>query len=736
MVHPETMPHRPAGSPPIIPGGRPPPVRDSLARLGRRLRALVQAAALAETDRWLLWLPVLFATGAAVYLGWPGEPAPAAVAAVAAAPVVVIAISVRRHWPGEVTVLAVALLVTATGAVCAQWRAVLVSAPMLDRAMAPTGVAGRVTAIDHGDGRGRLRLSPVRVAGLADQDTPRAVRLSVRRPAWLATLSVGDWVTMRAGLLPPPEPVMPGGFDFRRRAFFDGLGALGYVTSAPAVMRAFRPDGPLDTARLAIERLRDRITARLRMALPGQAGMLAAALMTGDRAGLSDAVQQAMRESGLAHLLAISGLHVGMVAGILFFSVRLGLALMPSVALRVPIKKLAAVIALAGAFFYLLLAGATVPTQRAFLMTGIALLAILCDRSPLSIRLVAVSAAVVLVRHPEAVADVSFQMSFAAVIGLIATFEALRAGWHRARSGAGPIRRIGLYVAGLTITSLVAGTATAPFALFHFGQVATYGVIGNLMAIPLMAFWIMPLGMIGLALMPVGLEVPALTAMGWGLDLLTAEAGRLADLPGAVLRSGQFPVSALALIAVGGLWVALWRRCWRWAGLVPVALGVAGAWAAPVPDIVVAGDGAPVALRLADGRVIATGPDRQSYERRAWARRLRASRIHPWSRDADGQARCDRNGCMAVRKGYRVAVPTDPAGAAEDCRRAAVIVAGFALHTPCPGPIVVIADRQLRRGGAHAVYLSAAGVRVDTTRPSGQCRPWTRFRERVCAPEH
>jgi len=300
--------------------------------------------------------------------------------------------------------------------------------------------------------------------------------------------------------------------------------------------------------------------------------------MTGERSAIPVPVMQAIRDSGLAHLLAISGLHIGLVAGILFISVRALLALVGPWALRYPIKKWAAASAIAGALAYALIAGSTVPTQRAFLMVGLVLLAVMLDRRGLSIRLVAWAALAILILQPESLLGPSFQMSFAAVTALIASYEVIsehRRYYDYGASSVPPwLRKAGIYLAGVALTTLIAGLATAPFAVFHFNRFADYGLAANLLAVPVTAMWVMPWAVMTFLLMPFGMEGLGLTPMGWGVDVIIKVAETVAGWDGAVTLVPAMPVAALVAMVLGGLWLALWRRRWRALGLGGLYAGV------------------------------------------------------------------------------------------------------------------------------------------------------------------
>jgi len=431
-------------------------------------------------------------------------------------------------------------------------------------------------------------------------------------------------VRLRAVLQPPAEPAAPGAFDFARQAYFQRLGAVGYAFGGAEVLA---PAGDPSLTGLWLHRLRDGVAVRVLEALPGESGAVAAALMTGVRGAIPEEVMAAMRDSGLAHLLAIAGLHMGLVAGLLFFALRAGLALVAGLVLRRPIKKWAACGAILGAFGYLLLTGGTVPTQRAFVMVSLVLVAVILDRRGLSLRPVAWAAVVVLALAPESLLSASFQMSFAAVIALIAGYEAIA---ERGRIALGERR--------LALTSLIAGLATAPFALYHFNRIAWYGLLANLFAVPLTAFWIMPWALAAFTLMPFGAEGLALTPMGWGIDLLLAVARYVAALPGAVTLLPAMPTFGLVLVALGGLWLCLWRRRWRFGGLLPVALGLASIFLLRPPDVLATGDGRLLGVRGPQGELLLSTTRAKRFEAGIWQRRLGQRRPSAWPDVTDPEA--------------------------------------------------------------------------------------------------
>jgi competence protein ComEC len=554
------------------------------------------------------------------------------------------------------------------------------------------------------------------------------VRLTPREPA---VLHPGDWIRLPAVLRPPPGPAAPGAFDFARQAYFARLGAVGYAVGHVARLTgAEAAPAPADDGRrgwrLWWSGLRDSVARRILDVLPDRRGAVAAALMTGERGAIPEAVTKAMRDSGLAHLLAISGLHMGLVAGLLFFGLRALLALVPGLALDHPIKKWAAVAAGLGGFVYLLLTGATVPTQRAFVMVLLVLLAVLVDRRAISLRLVAWAALAVLLLAPESLLSASFQMSFAAVTALVAGYELVaRRGWVGQR---GLPVRLGLYLAGVALTSVIAILATAPFAVFHFNRMALYGLAANLAAVPLTAFWIMPWAVVAFLLMPFGLAAAALVPMGWGIAALLSVAEFIAGLPGAVLAVKAMPSAGLGLVVLGGLWLCLWARPWRRLGAVPIAAGLACLLLSAPPDVLVSGDGKLLAVREPDGTLWLSSKQRGRFTAETWLRRAGQVEGRAWSYAAergDSPLLCDQIGCIYRAGQEVVALALDGRALAEDCRAATVLISLEPLRRRrCPGPKLVIDRFDLWRNGGHALWLSAGGVRVESVATGRGTRPW------------
>ena len=503
----------------------------------------------------------------------------------------------------------------------------------------------------------------------------------------------------------------PGARDIGRDLYFQSIGATGFAYGRARVIIAAGPPTRLQRVSQTVEDLRQAMTARIRTVLPGSTGGIAAALITGSRGGVSEDDEAALRDAGLAHVLAIAGLHMALVGGGLFWLLRAGLAAFPGVALNYPIKKWAAAAALAAGLFYLVISGAAAPTVRAFVMFGFVMLAVLADRPALTMRSLALAAAVLLLARPDSIVEPGFQMSFAAVAGLIAVAE-----WEATRRVSRGV--VWCYAHGIIMTSLVGSLATLPFALFHFGRAAHYAVLGNLLAMPVIGFWVMPCAALAVALMPLGWDAPALHAMGAGIDVMVAMGRWVSGLPGAVSQVAAMPVAALVAVALGGLWLVIWRTRRRWWGLVPVALGVVLAMTARAPDMLVAPDAVTIAIRGDDGHLHLVRKPKDRFIAQEWLRRDGDGRDIA---DAIGMPglRCDGVGC-AVKRNVQIAMSMRPEALAEDCARAQVLISAVAAN--CKGPAVLIDKAAAQAGQGWQITLSP--LIAQSVRDARGDRPW------------
>ncbi len=672
-----------------------------------------------------LWAPVLLGSGALVYLlltfeppGWTGW---------GAAALAVAALLVARQLP-KGAVWAGALGLAALGFALAVLRAELVGTTVLQAPTRDVAVSGRtVDIIGHPDGRPRLLMDVTAIEGLAPEATPRRVRIALRKSD--KRLPPGTNIEVRARLSTLPLPVAPGAYDFARAAWFDGIGAYGFATGAPRIVDGEAPD-LLTRLAIAVSRTRDDASRRIHESLPGATGAIAAALTVGDRSQIPEPDDEAMRDSSLAHVLSISGLHMTIIGMGAFAILRFLVALVPWLALRIDAKKWAATVAMGLAGGYLMLSGASVPAQRSFLMIALVFLAILLDRAPYTLRIVAISALVILVIAPESVADPSFQMSFAAVTALIAAYQWVQE--TEARRGRPFILRdswrgrIAYVVASALLASVVAGLATAPFAAFHFNRIAVYGVVANMLAMPVISFVIMPMAGLTLVLLPLGLEAPALAIMGWGIDVMLAIAHETASWPGASGRVPTPPDMALGLVTLGGLWLCLTRGRRRLAGLAPIAAALLLPMLAGQPDVLIDRDAKNVAVRDGDGLLTVVSGRRAKFTAEEWLERDGDAR--PVSQSAragrEGVWDCAAGLCVAETAGKRVGYMERKADARAACGRGLAVLIAARKIEPCREGLT-ITPVETAEAGAITLTFDGDEISVETVRDRVGVRPWT-----------
>lgn len=696
-----------------------------LVRLRERaqlLRALIGRWAAREELRLGLWAPVALGAGAASYLSLKVEPAPFIAPLFLTAALAVAAKLEKRR----IAALAAALFFA--GFAAADLRAALVDAPALEREIKFATVEGRLIAVDEAPKLRRLIIEVQSIERLPREATPKRVRLSWRGKEFAA--KPGDLVTIRASLSPPPEPAAPGGFDFARQLYFKRIGAVGFAVSPPSVKSENRRR-ILGRAQSAIESFRVNLSRRIIEKAPGDAGAIVAAVVTGKREAISEEAEAAFRDSGLAHLLSISGLHMGLATGLIFFFMRASLALIEPIALTQPIKKWAAIAALASGYLYLLISGGDWPAQRAFIMSAIMFIAIIADRRALSLRNVAIAAFIIILTAPEAVLHPGFQMSFAAVTALIAYYE-----WASAR--ADPSRSFGWdarlrrYVVGIAVTDVIAASATAPFSLFHFNRTSNFGLPANVISIPVMGFWVMPAAIVALLLMPFGADGPAWRIAASGVDLILVIGKWTMKLPGAVTVFPEWPASALVILAIGGVWLCLMSAPWRLAGFAALPVAITLVAIEPHPDFFIGeeGDNVGVLYRSPDKNAGLAVFDKRKgrFDARVWMEQagIDAEKTKPVRLSEVGA--CDSFGCVVEIDRATIAISNDRVGLDDDCARSRAVIALYPVskleRRNCRA--MLIDRRDAWANGAQAAFVSERGVRIESVAAMRGERPWAR----------
>jgi len=696
---------------------------DGIAEATGWLRGLVSQWALAEVapGRLMPWLPVAFGLGIVGYFTADREPAWWAASMLAVAALTAACVARRRPvgFP-----LALGFAAFAAGLVVATLQTARIAHPILQNPIASVSLAGFVEVREEREKSDRIVVRVQRFDASPSGGAPDRVRVAVKKGSAPA---VGSFVELKAHLSPPLQPLRPGGYDFARDMYFQRIGASGYALGSVKVRTPPVAGGFWLRYATVIDDLREAIDKRMRAIIAGDNGSIASALITGKRDAISTPVNDAMYISSLAHVLSISGYHMAVVAGIVFFVIRAGLALVPSLANRHPIKKWAALGTLIAATFYLFLSGAEVATQRSFIMIAIVLVGVMLDRPTLTFRTISVAAIVVLTLAPQAVVHPSFQMSFAATLALIAAyqyglpFHADRDSSLRARMALWGAREF----AGLILASLVAGLATTPYAAYHFHRLAPYGVIANLLAMPVVSVVVMPMGILGLLAMPFGFDAVFWRLMGDGIDWMIGVSLWVSNLPGAVGRIQAFGAGPLLLGTGGLLLICLLRTPLRWSGAVlTIAAGI-GVVLTPRPDVLIAGDGQAAAFRGQSGQLSVLHSARDSFAIKEWLAADADARV-PKDPSLTSGVTCDAVGCIGkLGDGRLVSMAFGLEAFAEDCTRAAVVVS--LREAAAPNCAAILIDRKVWHAGG-AVALRWMGDRFEQTvaLPPKYDRPWGR----------
>jgi competence protein ComEC len=681
----------------------------------------MSAAFAAQEGRTVLWAPVALTFGIWTYFALAREPQwwLVGLAAMVALPLFTVA---RGRGP-----LALAALVL-FGLVLAKVKADWIAAPVLHATTAERLVTGRVEDISPAArGRRVIILAVDAIEGVLAGNLPRRLRLSVATKQ--GAPEIGWRIAVKAVLAPLPSPVMPGGFDYGRNLWWDGIGGTGRATAAIETLSTEVPAGLM--FRASVEALRQLIGSRITRVLDGTSGAIGEAIITGQRSAIPRAVNLSFQVSGLAHVLSISGLHMALAAGGVFWFVRAVLALFPVLALRYPIKKWAAAVAMLVGLFYMILAGTGVATQRSYIMIAIVFFAIMVDRPAISVRNLALAAVIILVLEPEAAIQASFQMSFLAVMGLTAYYEA----WADYRRHRDPevvlgrpqwvrvLRKLAAGFAAAIITTIVAGSLSSIPAAFHFGRLAPYSVVANGLALPVISLVIMPMALLSVLAMPFGLEAWPLWAMGQGIDAMIAISNWVAGFPGAYVVVAQPPAIAVIVTALGAALLCLLRGPARFGGAAVAVVGIALSVLRPMPDIFIERTASVVAVRSPDGMLV-PAPGRKG--RFAVAKWLLANGEEESPKDAiarDGWT-CTQDQCRATVRGKVVLYLRSEGGSAPDCGGADIVIAAFPLRRACATTPFRIDRFDVWRHGAHALTIADGEIHVTTAHGEAGERPW------------
>ncbi|MBZ6076929.1 ComEC/Rec2 family competence protein [Microvirga puerhi] len=637
------------------------------------------------------------------------------------APLVCFVLSLMAAWFARRSLPALALLIglaaLSAGFAAGVVRTRSVAGPVLTR-ITIAAVSGFVETVeDRGQDR-RILLRLVSLQGMAASDLPKFVRVNARKGEGLAP---GQFIEAKARLLPPPQPAWPGGYDFARDARFREVGAVGSLLGAPKIIAPPQGTPWFLAVTAGIDAARNALTQRIASAIGGPAGGVSAALVTGKRGLIGEPTNDVLRAAGIYHIVSISGLHMVLAAGTFFWLIRAFLALFPIVALRWPVKKIAAVAAMFGATAYGLFTGSDVATERSLIMTLVMFGAVLADRPALSIRNLSVSALLVLAREPEALLGPSFQMSFGAVAALTAFAPLLTLKPSQGQ----PVTALGRalhwsfhQIWGLFATTLIASLATAPFSAYHFQTINPYGLIGNALALPLVSVVVMPAAVLGVLTYPFGLDRPIWQVMGLAVNQVLDVSAWVGSFSGATMVMPALSILAFGFLSAALLILTVPASSFRWLAVLPIGAGLATA--APIRyDVFIDREAAGAAIRDASGTLTVVGKP-SAFVTEQW---LRADGD---GRNADDgglrrQARCDRSGCVVEGPEQRsIAFVQDVSAFEEDCRRAVVILTRLKAPTRCEAGLVLDRDALASRGATVLRFRDRDTIEVRSVRKGSE----------------
>jgi len=666
------------------------------------------------------WGVVAFAVGIALYFVLPFEPPLMWMLAICGLLGCMVWL-VERYMISLYSIVFIVFLLS-LGLGRGVWHTEAVSQPILPDFERSYTVTGWIEAIEKSGSGFRWRLRVSRMSGLKSEATPLRVRVKAKTEGFEA----GDGVSIRAIVSAPPGPVVPNGYDPARRAFFEQIGGYGFAIGAPVAVYV-ESTSLSENWKRRLVRFRYSLADRIRAKAPKETAGLQASLLTGVRSYIPQTQTDTLRVAGLAHILAISGLHMGLLAGGSYFLATLLLAMIAPLSRRYDVRKPAAMTGALAATAYLILSGTSVATQRAYIMAIIVFLAVILDRRAFSMRSVAVAALITLMLHPESLISVGFQMSFAAVAALVVVYRE----WSDRR---GYVPRIGIRqkiwsnLSTLTVTSFVAGTATSGFAVLHFNRIARYSLLGNILAMPFFTFIIMPAALVSLIAMPVGLEEFPLAVMGWGLSILLKVSGWVAGLKGAMWYVPAAPPWLIGVFGGAFALATLGQGTRRYLGLAIAAFCFLAWSQTPRPDMRISDTGQVAFWDDPDGHVLYVGRKRSDrYGREQFMQRAGQPKSDILSYQ-DTLALCDSLACRFVVKGQTVSVVSHPSEVPEECVVSDIVV----LTVRIAGPVArrrceaeLLDARVFREAGALDVYIEDGEVQVKpSNNERRRNRPW------------
>ncbi len=669
-----------------------------------------------EHDRLVLWLPVLLGLGIGLYFSLLDEPD---IWYVTGFFFIILLFTVIFWQKTTLRLFFIAVLFINFGILRAEISTISAKAPVLQEEIFYRLTEGDISDIKIKEKGEKLILTNVQIDGLDVEETPKRISVSLKQQ--VEGLNVGDRVQLNATLFPPPTPVMPQAYDFARMFYYERLGAVGYTPKQPVIIKKAEKNN----FEQWLNALRLSLTQRIIAPMTPENGWIAAAMMVGEQSGVSKEVSDIMRESGIYHVLSISGLHMSIAVMLVFFTVRFLLSLYPPFALRVPTKKIAALVALFSAFAYLLLAGYPVPAVRSFIMVAVVMLAILFDRSGISVFSLAWAAMLTLLWQPESLLGASFQLSFAATIGILAFYENFSHVLYK--NNIGFWHKIFLYFLGIMLTSLVATFATTPLVIYNFNRFTLWGIATNMLLLPLVSMWIMPAAVIAFLLMPFGLEYYPLIVLDYGITLMMCGARFFAELPYASLALPSPSFVGIIMVVFGGLWLCIWQQKWRLLGVPLVIIGIATIAFHKPYDLLISSDASKVAMRFDNDRFVFLRGKEDSFDGQVWLRtggQEKALSIEDLDKKIGS---CDKHKCTITAYGKKIVVTKGKKEIEVSCDGNPDIVVSQNYLDESSGcdNVPLLFDRTyLQQNGATALRFNNENMEIETSREYRGNRPW------------
>ena len=669
------------------------------------------------------WAICAFGVGIIIYFALPIEPSFGwAIAGL----IVSASASIGLRRAPLLRFLAVLALCIAIGLFRATWHTESADAPILPIEERYYEVTGWVSDVEKSGTRERWIVRVNAIEDLSPGQTPHKVRVRIDT----SDFHVGDQVTFGARLRAPPAPVVPGAYNSARAAYFKQIGAYGFAVTKPHETQ-FTTQGRLELFQIKLAQTRHGLARRILNAAPANTAGLQVALLTGIRTYIPEHQTIALRTAGLAHILAISGLHMGLISGGAYFTATLLLAMIIPLSRAYDVRKPAAIIGIAVATGYLILSGASVATQRAFIMTVIVFLAVILDRRAFSLRSVAIAALITLSIHPEAILSPGFHMSFAAVTALVVTYRE----WDRRRTNFRPQTMLGRFNLGfksLAVTSIVAGAATGVFAAFHFNRVARYGLLGNLLAMPIFTFWVMPIALVVYIALPFGLERFPLAAMGLGIEFILWISTKVSNLPGSLDFMRQASIGTLMIFVLGFMTLCLSRQSRGQITALAVIMASFVLWArSPIPDLRISQKADAAIWADNDKSLYVVNKRRDGFGRMVFAEQSGRPVFDLKPINENGNGHCDGQGCRMTVKSKVISIAHSPETVSEDCKASDLVIfssdrpAGMVTRRYCGAALIDL--QSLSHSGPLNIYITKNGIRMDPVfKPSLVNRPWGR----------